>query len=157
MNLYGPGDNFDPANSHVIPALIRKFIEAKERGEERVVAWGTGRASREFLYVDDAAEGIVRATELYDGAEPVNLGSGQEITIANLTRLIARLCDYEGEIVWDTGRPDGQPKRQLDVSRARSAFGFEATTGFEDGLQRTIDWYLKERASSPELAGTRPR
>jgi GDP-L-fucose synthase len=152
VNLYGPGDNFDPESSHVIPALIRKFIEAKERGDQQVVAWGTGRASREFLYVDDAADGIVRATTLYDGAEPVNLGTGQELTIASLTRLVAGLCDYEGEIVWDESRPDGQPKRQLDVSRARELFGFEAATGFEDGLRRTIEWYKMHRAALLEPA-----
>ncbi|HLF70729.1 MAG TPA: GDP-L-fucose synthase [Dehalococcoidia bacterium] len=152
VNLYGPGDNFDPESSHVIPALIRKFVEAKASGADHVVAWGTGRASREFLYVDDAAVGIVLATERYDGAAPVNLGSGREITIRELTRLIARLCGFDGDILWDSGQPDGQPRRRLDTSRAREQFGFEAKVPFEDGLRKTIEWYIKERAAAPEPA-----
>jgi GDP-L-fucose synthase len=154
VNLYGPGDNFDPDSSHVIPALIRKFLEAKLRGDRQVTAWGTGAASREFLYVDDAARGIVLATERYDSPEPVNLGSGREIAIRDLTNTIASLVMFDGEIVWDTTKPDGQPRRMLDVSRARDAFGFEATTTFEDGLRATIDWYLGT-LRQPQLA-TRP-
>lgn len=141
VNLYGPGDNFDPERSHVIPALIRKFLEAKERGAREVVAWGTGSASREFLYVEDAAEGIALAAERYDGAEPVNLGSGREITIRELAGIIAKLVGFSGEIRWDTSQPDGQPRRRLDTSRAKALFGFEARTPFEEGLRRTIAWY----------------
>jgi len=145
VNLYGPGDNFDPRSSHVIPALIRKVLEAKERGDDHIVAWGTGSASREFLYVEDAAEGIVLATERYDGREPVNLGAGREVTIKELIETIARLCEFKGEIRWDVSKPDGQPRRMLDTSRARELFGFEAKTDFEDGLRRTIDWYASTR------------
>jgi GDP-L-fucose synthase len=141
VNLYGPEDNFDLETSHVIPALIRKFTEAVERGESTVEAWGTGSASREFLYVDDAAEAIVKATECYDGAEPVNLGTGREITIRDLTETIARLCGFEGKVVWDASKPDGQPRRVLDTSRARAYFDFEAKIDLEEGLARTIDWY----------------
>jgi GDP-L-fucose synthase len=141
-NLYGPGDNFDPRSSHVIPALIRKFVEAKDRGDREVVAWGTGAATREFLFVDDAAEGIVLATERYDQPEPVNLGSSFEISIRDLTHLIRDMVGFEGEVVWDSSKPDGQPRRKLDTTRAETAFGFKATTPFRDGLQRTIDWYL---------------
>jgi GDP-L-fucose synthase len=142
VNLYGPGDNFDPASSHVIPALIKKCVDAVETGEDHIDVWGTGSASREFLYVDDAAEGIVLATERYSGAEPVNLGVGREITIRELVALIARLTGFEGEIRWDSTKPDGQPRRALDTSRARERFGFVALTSFEDGLRRTIQWYL---------------
>jgi GDP-L-fucose synthase len=152
VNLYGPGDNFDPASSHVIPALVRKIVEAKRRRSPAVVAWGTGRASREFLYVEDAARGIVLATERYDGAAPVNLGSGREITIAELARIIARQCGYRGKIRWDASQPDGQPRRMLDITRAREAFGFEARTDFEEGLRRTIAWYI----ASPVAVGERP-
>jgi GDP-L-fucose synthase len=141
VNLYGPGDNFDPASSHVIPALIKKCVDARDAGEGHIDVWGTGSASREFLYVEDAAEGIVLAAERYDGAEPVNLGVGREITIRELVELIARLTRFAGEIRWDPTKPDGQPRRALDTSRARKRFGFVATTGFEDGLRRTIDWY----------------
>lgn len=144
VNLYGPGDNFDPRSSHVIPALIRKFAEAKDRGDGKVTVWGTGKASREFLYVEDAAEGICLAAEGYDGPEPVNLGAGFEITIKNLVGLIARLMDFEGEIEWDHSKPDGQPRRMLDVSRAEKLFGFRARTPFEEGLKKTIEWYLAE-------------
>jgi GDP-L-fucose synthase len=145
VNLYGPGDNFDPSSSHVIPALILKMFEAKERGDDHIVAWGTGSASREFLYVEDAAEGIVLATERYDGREPANLGAGREVTIRELIETIARLCEFKGEIRWDFSKPDGQPRRMLDTSRARELFGFEAKTDFEDGLRRTIDWYAGTR------------
>ena len=145
VNLYGPGDNFDPASSHVIPALIKKFVEAVESGAKSVEVWGTGAASREFLYVDDAAEGIALAAERYDRPNPVNLGAGFEITIRDLATLIADLTGFTGEIVWDTAKPDGQPRRCLDVSRAEREFGFRAKTGFEDGLRTTIEWYRNER------------
>ena len=145
VNLYGPRDSFDPGNSHVIPALIRKLVEAVERGDDAVEVWGTGRATREFLYVDDAAEGIVRATELYDGPEPVNLGAGFEISIRDLAERIARLTGFTGRLVWNASQPDGQPRRCLDTSRAAAYFGFRATTPFEDGLRRTIDWYRSHR------------
>jgi len=147
VNLYGPGDNFDPASSHVIPALIKKCVEARDAGAPAIEVWGTGSASREFLYVDDAAEGIVLAAERYDGAEPVNLGTGQEISIRDLVELIARLTGFTGEIVWDTSKPDGQPRRCLDVSRAKELFGFEAQTPFEEGLRQTIAWYEAHRAA----------
>ncbi|MFN8468335.1 MAG: GDP-L-fucose synthase [Caldilineaceae bacterium] len=140
-NLYGPRDNFDPASSHVIPALIRKASEAQERGDRQIVAWGDGSPTREFLYVEDAAEGIVLAAERYNGSEPVNLGSAFEISIYDLTLMIARLCGYEGKIVWDTSQPNGQPRRKLDTERATQQFGFTAHTSFEDGLRRMIDWY----------------
>ena len=141
VNLYGPGDNFNPESSHVIPALIKKCIDARERGDSFIEAWGTGAASREFLYVDDAARGIVLAAERYDGRDPVNLGVGSEITIRELTELIARLTGFGGEIRWDPSKPDGQPRRALDTSRARERFGFSAGTPFEDGLRATIEWY----------------
>ncbi|MEX0631029.1 MAG: GDP-L-fucose synthase [Chloroflexota bacterium] len=141
VNLYGPGDNFNPASSHVIPALIKKCVDARKAGERRIDVWGTGSASREFLYVDDAADGIVLGAERYDDADPVNLGVGREITIRDLAQLIAHLTRFEGEFRWDTSKPDGQPRRALDTSRARERFGFVATTGFEDGLRRTIEWY----------------
>ena len=140
-NLYGPGDNFHPELSHVIPALIRKCIEAREEGAPQVVVWGTGSASREFLYVDDAAEAIVLATEHYDGSEPVNLGTGSEISIRTLVGQIARLAGYEGDIHWDESKPDGQPRRSLDTERAQQLFGFRARTDFEAGLAQTIEWY----------------
>jgi GDP-L-fucose synthase len=144
-NLYGPRDNFDPKSSHVIPALIRKYIEAKESGAKTVTAWGTGSPTREFLYAEDAAEAIVLATEKYNGDEPVNIGSGNEISIRDLTHLIAELVGFEGEVVWDTTKPDGQPRRSLDVSRAQSELGFTAQTDFRTGLKNTIDWYLANR------------
>jgi GDP-L-fucose synthase len=140
-NLYGPNDNFDLETSHVIPALIRKFLEAQARGEKQVVAWGTGSPTREFLYVDDAAEGILLAAERYEKPDPVNLGSGDEISIRDLTELIAELVGFEGEIVWDSSKPDGQPRRKLDTSRAENEFGFKSGTTFRDGLTRTIEWY----------------
>ena len=148
VNLYGPGDNFDPASSHVIPALIRKCVEAREAGAPAIEVWGTGSASREFLYVDDAAEGIVLGADRYDSGEPVNLGVGREITIRDLVETIARLTRFEGEIRWDASKPDGQPRRALDTSRAREAFGFDAQTSFEDGLRATIDWYERNRTAS---------
>lgn len=141
VNLYGPKDNFDLESSHVIPALIRKFVDAAESGEKRVEVWGTGQASREFLYVEDAAEGVVLAAEKYNKAEPVNLGTGREITIKDLVNLIAQLTNFDGKIVWNTSKPDGQPRRCLDTSRAKREFGFEAKTNFVSGLQKTIQWY----------------
>jgi GDP-L-fucose synthase len=141
VNLYGPGDNFDPNTSHVIPALIKKFVDAEQRGEPEVEVWGTGAATREFLYVDDAAEGIVLATEKYNGAEPVNLGSGMEISIKELAELIAKETGYTGRLVWDRSKPDGQPRRALDVTRAEELFGFRARVDFVEGLRRTISWY----------------
>ena len=146
VNLYGPGDNFDPASSHVIPALIKKFVEAVDEGAKSVEVWGTGAASREFLYVDDAAEGITLAAERYDKPDPVNLGAGFEITIRDLATLIADLTGFTGEIVWDTAKPDGQPRRCLDVSRAEREFGFRAKVDFREGLKRTIAWYRDHRA-----------
>ena len=146
VNLYGPGDNFNPASSHVIPALIRKYLEAKEQGASEIVAWGDGSPTREFIYVEDAAEGIALATERYNSSEPVNIGSSFEISIKDLTETIARLTGFNGTIRWDTSKPNGQPRRKLDTPRAREAFGFEAKTDFEDGLKRTIDWYANERA-----------
>lgn len=151
VNLYGPGDNFNPESSHVIPALIRKFIEAVEAGHDRVEVWGTGSASREFLFVRDAATAIAQAAAHYDNSEPANIGSGQEITIRELATLISELCGFHGEIVWDATKPDGQPRRCLDVTRAKSAFGFEATTEFRDGLIETIAWYEKSRAAGEPL------
>jgi GDP-L-fucose synthase len=149
-NLYGPGDNFDPASSHVIPALIRKFTEAKESRAPQVSAWGTGSATREFLYVDDAAEGIVLAAERYEKSDPVNIGSGFEISIRDLTETIAEIVGYDGEVVWDHTRPDGQPRRALDTNRARTEFGFQATTGFREGLERTVRWYEQARIAQSE-------
>ena len=145
VNLYGPGDNFNPESSHVIPALIRKCLEARDRGDAFVEVWGTGSASREFLYVDDAARGIVLASERYDGRDPVNLGVGAEITIRDLTELIARLTGFKGELRWDATKPDGQPRRALDTSRAHEYFGFDAGASFEQGLRTTIDWYENAR------------
>lgn len=146
VNLYGPGDNFDPESSHVIPALIRKALEARDKGEPRIIAWGSGQASREFLYVDDAAEGVVLAAERYDKPEPVNLGAGFEITIRDLAELICELCGFDGEIEWDTSKPDGQPRRCLDTSRAKQEMGFEAATDLRTGLSRTIEWYRHNRS-----------
>ena len=146
VNLYGPRDNFDLETSHVIPALIRKMVDAQERGEREIVLWGDGSPTREFLYVDDCAEAIWLAAQGYDGAEPVNVGTGEEIEIRELAELIAELTGYEGEIAWDTSRPNGQPRRCLDVSRAEELFGFRARTSLREGLARTIAWY---RAAAP--------
>jgi GDP-L-fucose synthase len=146
VNLYGPRDNFDPASSHVIPALIHKCVEAAEAGEPSITVWGTGQATREFLYVEDAARAIVLAAERYDGGEPVNIGAGFEISIRELVEVVARLAGFRGDVVWDATKPDGQPRRMLDVSRARAAFGFEARTPFEEGLGKTIDWFRRTRA-----------
>lgn len=146
VNLYGPFDNFDLESSHVIPALIRKCVEAADRGDREIVCWGTGKASREFLYVEDAAEGIVRATEVMDDPDPINLGAGFEIKIKDLVELIVRLTGFKGEIVWDATKPDGQPRRQLSVDKAERLLGWKAKTEFEDGLRRTIEWYRGQRA-----------
>ena len=148
VNLYGPGDNFDPETSHVIPALIRKCLEAVEGGQKEIVVWGSGQASREFLYVEDAAEAIVLAAEQYDDPEPVNLGSGLELHIKALVELIAELTGFTGHLVWDTTKPDGQPRRGLDTTLAAQAFGFRARTNFRDGLKRTIAWYRQHHAAT---------
>lgn len=146
VNLYGPGDNFDLKSSHVIPALIRKFCNAVKTGDEEVVIWGSGSASREFLYVEDAAQAIAMATQRYDGDEPVNLGTGLEITIAALAEKIKELTGFKGKLVWDKSKPDGQPRRCLDTTKAKEFFGFEAQTSFDDGLKKTIEWW---NASGP--------
>jgi GDP-L-fucose synthase len=152
VNLYGPRDNFNLQTSHVIPALIRKALDAKERGDKELVAWGDGSPTREFLYVEDAADGIVTAAESYNGEEPVNLGSGYEISIKDLTEMIIRLTGFEGKLVWDTEKPNGQPRRGLDVSRAKEYFGWQAQVPFEEGMRRTIEWFKenKERIESRE-------
>jgi GDP-L-fucose synthase len=155
VNLYGPGDNFDPASSHVIPALIRKAVEAREARQPYIEVWGTGGASREFLFVRDAAAGIAAATDRYNKPEPVNIGAGREISIRDLTELICRVCRFEGSIRWDASKPDGQPRRCLDTSRAEMEFGFRATTSLEDGLRETVEWYEKERAGQGQK-GTPP-
>jgi GDP-L-fucose synthase len=142
VNLYGPGDNFDPKSSHVIPSLIKKCVDANRLGSKEIVVWGTGKPTREFIYVEDAAEAIVLATERYNKGEPVNIGSGIEISIKELVSLIAELTGFEGQVVWDTSKPDGQPRRRLDISRAEREFGFKAKTKFREGLRKTIDWYL---------------
>ena len=147
VNLYGPQDNYHPENSHVIPAMIRKFSEATERGDREVVLWGDGSPTREFLYVEDAAEGIILALERYDGPEPVNLGSGKEISIKDLASLIAQEIGFAGKVTWDATKPNGQPRRCLDVSRAKTCFGFTAKTDFSTGLQRTIEDYRKQKAA----------
>lgn len=145
VNMYGPGDNFAPEISHVIPAIIKKCIDAKEKGLDAITVWGTGKASREFIYVEDAAEGILLAAEKYNKAEPVNIGAGFEITIKELVTMIARLTGFKGKIIWDTSKPDGQPRRHLDVSKAKKEFGFVAKMKLEEGLRRTIDWYVSKR------------
>jgi GDP-L-fucose synthase len=148
VNLYGPRDNFDLQSSHVIPAIIRKAIEARDSGASELVCWGDGSPTREFLYVEDAAEGLIAAAEKYDGAEPVNLGSGFEISIRDLTTKIAALCRFEGKLTWDTSRPNGQPRRMLDTSRAVNYFGFRAQVGLDEGLARTIAWYEQNPVTS---------
>lgn len=145
VNLYGPRDNFNPSSSHVIPALIRKCLEAQDQNEKEIVVWGDGSPTREFLYVEDAAEGILLASEKYNGPEPVNLGSGYEISIKDLVEMIARLTGFKGKLVWDDSKPNGQPRRGLDVSRAEKDFGFHAGTPFEQGLGATIEWYRRNR------------
>jgi GDP-L-fucose synthase len=148
-NLYGPEDNFDPRSSHVIPAVIRKYVEAQEQGAQEIVLWGSGTPSREFLYVDDAAEGLVLALEKYDGAEPINLGASKEITIKELAELIGQIVGFEGSIRWDTSQPDGQPRRQVDGTRANELLGWEPKTSFRDGLQATVDWFKANRPTDP--------
>jgi GDP-L-fucose synthase len=152
VNLYGPGDNFDPASSHVIPALIRKVVEAQACGQPWIDVWGTGSASREFIFVRDAARGIAMATAHYDSPEPVNLGSGQEVTICSLVELICELCNYKGEIRWDASKPDGQPRRCLDTSRAWTDFEFRAEVDFRCGLEETIAWYRRHSRIATPLA-----
>jgi len=147
VNLYGPGDNFDPSSSHVIPALIKKCVDALELGADEITVWGSGNATREFLYVDDAAKAIVLATERYDKPEPVNVGAGFEISIRELVELIADLVGYRGRITWDASKPDGQPRRSLDTSRAEKEFGFRARTTFAEGLARTVHWYIERRSA----------
>ena len=146
VNLYGPGDNFNPQSSHVIPALIKKCCDAIDNGDSSIVVWGSGKPTREFLYVEDAAEAIVLATEKYDKPDPVNLGSGFEISISELVNLITRLTGFRGKLAWDSSKPDGQPRRKFDTSRAEKEFGFKAKTSFEEGLKKTIDWYKKTRS-----------
>jgi GDP-L-fucose synthase len=156
-NLYGPGDNFDPRSSHVIPALVRKCIEANENGDTAITVWGTGQPTREFLYAHDCAEGIVAAMERYESSDPVNLGSGEEIRIADLARLIADACDFRGDIHFDPSQPDGQPRRKVDTSRALEAFGWQSRTSFQEGLQATVDWYRDARTSaSPRYTPATP-
>jgi GDP-L-fucose synthase len=150
VNLFGPRDNFDLHSSHVIPALIRKFIEARDSGASEVSAWGTGKASREFLYVEDCAAGIIRAMEIYDSSEPVNLGNGREITIKDLTHLVADTTGFKGEVVWDPTKPDGQPRRCLDVTRAKEVLGWTARTSLEEGMRKTIQWFESHRDSITE-------
>jgi GDP-L-fucose synthase len=145
VNLYGPGDNFDPKSSHVIPALIKKCVDAKKEGKDYITVWGTGKASREFIYAEDAAEGILLATEFYNEPEPVNLGAGLEITIKDLVKLIVELTGFKGEIKWDTSKPDGQPRRMLDTKKAKEKFGFQAKTDFREGLKKTIEWHISQR------------
>jgi GDP-L-fucose synthase len=154
-NLYGPGDNFDPASSHVIPALIRKCIEAQDQNLPAVTMWGTGSATREFLYVDDAARAILLAAERYDKPDPVNLGSSHEVSIRDLTEMVVRLTGFEGDVSWDHSQPDGQPRRKLDVRRAREEFSFEARVTLEEGLRRTIEWYRVARSSGPDQPRSR--
>ena len=149
VNLYGPWDNFDPQTSHVIPALIRKCVEARAANASSIECWGTGSASREFLYVDDAAEGVVRAAEMLDEPTPINLGTGCEITIRTLVEKIAQACDFSGDIVWDSSKPDGQPRRCVDSQRARELMGWSSTVDFQEGLRRTVEWYKSSRSSQP--------
>ncbi len=151
-NLYGPGDNFDPRSSHVIPAIIRKCVEAKEQGRDHIQVWGDGSATREFLYVEDAVEGILLASERYDSSEPVNIGSGDEISIADLVRRVADHVGFGGAILWDASKPNGQPRRRLDVRRAAQQFGFCARTSFDEGLRRTVSWYVASRSGQPAPA-----
>lgn len=145
VNLYGPGDNFDPKHSHVIPALIKKFVDAKRQNKDSVTIWGTGNATREFLFVKDAAKGILLASEKYNKPDPANLGASSEISIKDLAKLIKMLTGFTGKLVWDTTKPDGQPRRKLNTNKAKTEFGFESSTRFKDGLQKTIEWYEKQR------------
>lgn len=152
VNLYGPRDDFDPETSHVIPAIIKKCVEAKEKGKDKIIAWGTGQPTREFLYVEDAAEGIVDAMEKYDKPKPVNLGSEMEISIKELVYRIKDFVGYKGDIEWDTSKPDGQPRRKIDSTRAKKEFGWEATTDFDEGLRKTINWYEKKSTGLVNLS-----
>jgi len=152
VNLYGPGDNFDLESSHVIPALIKKIFNAQEKGKDHIVVWGTGKATREFLYVEDAATGVVLAAERYNKSDPVNLGAGFEISTRELAELMAELCGFGGKIMWDTSKPDGQPRRCLDTGKARNEFGFEAKADLKEGLRRTIEWYKKKIASEKAIS-----
>ena len=158
VNLYGPGDNFDPRTSHVIPALIKKCVDALQQGDQEIVVWGTGKATREFFYVEDAAEAIYLAAKYYDKGDPVNIGSGFEISIRDLVELIAELTGFTGRVVWDPSKPDGQPRRRLDTTRARLEFGFKARTGFRAGLRKTIEWYRihRNRAAPGTAEGLSP-
>lgn len=149
VNLYGPGDNFDPESSHVIPAIIRKCVEAVRNGNRNINLWGTGTATREFLHVDDAADGILLAAERYNGGEPVNLGSGMEISIRDLANRIAEFSSFHGQLVWDATKPDGQPRRSLDITQAEQLFGFRAKIPFDDGLRKTIEWFKNETVRTP--------
>lgn len=144
VNLYGPGDKFDPSVSHVIPALIKKIIDATNKGDKKIIVWGTGKPTREFLYVEDAVRGIILATEKYDKADPVNLGAGFEISIKDLVRLLCKIIGFKGKVVWDKSKPDGQPRRKLDTSKAWEEFGFEAKTDFKAGLRKTVKWYVEQ-------------
>jgi GDP-L-fucose synthase len=152
VNLYGPRDNFDLETSHVIPAMIRKCVDAVHAGRNRIVLWGTGAPTREFLFVDDAVDGILAATEKYDGSDPINLGSGQEIRMLELGNMICRITGFRGKIVWDPSKPDGQPRRGLDTTKAKELFGFSASTRLEAGLRRTIEWYVREHRQSGRIA-----
>ena len=156
VNLYGPGDSFDPGTSHVIPALIKKCVDAVEQGSDRIEVWGDGTPTREFLYVEDVVDGILLASERYNSSDPVNIGSGEEISIADLTRTVAAVAGFKGRIEFDASKPNGQPRRKLDTSRARKRFGFESKTTFAEGLKRTVDWYvMTRRSSAPRPAVTR--
>lgn len=150
VNLYGPRDNFNPASSHVIPALIKKCCDALDRRDTEIIVWGTGKVTREFLYVEDAAEGVVLATEMYNDSAPVNLGAGFEISIQDLVAMIVKLTGFKGKVIWDTSKPDGQPRRSLDTTRAEKSFGFQAKVSLEDGLQRTIKWYKQSTRGSSQ-------
>jgi GDP-L-fucose synthase len=154
VNLYGPRDNFDPATSHAIPAITRKCVDAVRSGQKEIVLWGTGNPTREFLHVDDAAEGIILAAERYNSSEPVNIGSGMEISIRDLATLIARFTGFSGQIIWDSSFPDGQPRRCLDVSRAQTRFGFRAAIPFEVGLQEMVEWYVRQTEATPSVSRT---
>ena len=147
VNLYGPGDNFNPASSHVIPALIKKCLDAKREGKKEISCWGTGSATRQFLVVEDAAEAIVRAAEMIDTPEPINLGGGQEISIRNLVQLIAQVCDFDGDVLWDTSKPDGQPRRSIDITRAKDSLAWQPEVSFSEGMQRTVEWYCRTQST----------
>ena len=147
VNLYGPGDNFNPASSHVIPALIRKCLDAKSAGKKEISCWGTGSATRQFLFVQDAAEAIVRAAEMIDAPEPINLGGGEEISISSLVQIVAKVCDFDGSILWDASQPDGQPRRSIDIARAKDRLAWQPEVSFSEGLQRTVDWYRRTLAT----------